>query len=113
MARRILGSVQIPAVECVNSWGRSIAAWQPRLPCSHRQKETAKLNNSTKSGSASPERLNGTLLKCPGCRLKFPFSAVDHPLEEKKFPPIGHSASEPRVVAVTHCPQCDGWVAIA
>jgi len=57
------------------------------------------------------DRWNGTLLKCPGCRLKFPFDASAHPFELRKFPPLGPGA-ESREVLVTHCPQCEGWVTI-
>lgn len=55
--------------------------------------------------------LNGTLLKCPGCRLKFPFVADQLPFELKRLPPLG-PGGEPREVRVTHCPQCGGWVTI-
>ncbi len=61
--------------------------------------------------AADPAKWNGTLLKCPGCRLKFPFSAAQLPFERKQFPPRG-PGDEPREVPVTHCPQCQGWVAI-
>ena len=57
------------------------------------------------------ERWNGTLLKCPGCRLKFPFAADRLPMEVREFPPKGPGEA-PRRVRLTHCPGCDGWVAI-
>lgn len=60
---------------------------------------------------AQADRWNGTLLKCPGCRLKFPFAAGDLPLEFKNLPPLG-PGGERREVPITHCPQCAGWVAI-
>ena len=56
-------------------------------------------------------RYNGTLLKCPGCRLKFPFAADRLPLEVREFPPRGPGEA-PRQERLTHCPGCDGWVAI-
>ncbi len=58
-------------------------------------------------------RWNGTLLKCPGCRLKFPFSADGHAYESRILPPVRQGISEPRRVMVTHCPQCGGWVTVA
>jgi hypothetical protein len=61
----------------------------------------------------NPERWNGTLLKCPGCRLKFPFSAVNHPFERRALPPVRKGAVEPREGLVTHCPQCGGWVTLS
>ncbi len=60
---------------------------------------------------AAAGRWNGTLLKCPGCRLKFPFVAEQLPFELKRLPPLG-PGGEPREVPVTHCPQCAGWVNI-
>ncbi len=75
-------------------------------------KETNTLSAGRETAPTS-DQLDGTLLKCPGCRLKFPYSAENHLLEQKKFPPIGKSDGEPRVVLVTHCPQCEGWVTIA
>jgi len=61
--------------------------------------------------AADAQLWNGTLLKCPGCRLKFPFSAENSPFEYKRFPPRG-PGDERRKVPVTHCPHCEGWVAI-
>ena len=60
---------------------------------------------------AQAERWNGTLLKCPGCRMKFPFLAETSALEWRQFPARG-PGDEARQVPLTHCPQCDGWVAI-
>lgn len=77
------------------------------------QSRNQHLASHEKSDPMEPARLNGTLLKCPGCRLKFPFSAENHPLEQKTFPPIGGTGGEPRRVLVTHCPQCTGWVTIS
>jgi hypothetical protein len=59
-----------------------------------------------------PASFDGTLLKCPGCRLKFPFSAAGQPFERRTLPPLRRGAAEPRRVLVTHCPQCGGWVTI-
>ncbi len=69
------------------------------------------MENGDRTAGAEPARLNGTLLKCPGCRLKFPFDAGRLPLEVREFPPLG-PGGEPRQVRLTHCPGCDGWVTI-
>ena len=68
-----------------------------------------------KSNQADPQQAeswNGTLLKCPGCRLKFPFIASSHPLRIKRFPP-GSRGGDARDMLVTDCPQCQGWVTIS
>jgi hypothetical protein len=57
-------------------------------------------------------RWDGTLLKCPGCRLKFPFQAERLPLRTREFPALG-GGGESRQVLLTHCPGCDGWVALS
>ena len=61
----------------------------------------------------SPDRWNGTLLKCPGCRLKFAFRADSHPFERRALPPVRKGVAEPREVLMTHCPQCEGWVTLS
>jgi hypothetical protein len=58
-----------------------------------------------------PAYWNGTLLKCPGCRLKFPFSAVKHPFELRGAG-TARSGGQSNPVRVTRCPQCQGWVSI-
>jgi len=68
-------------------------------------------HNEPEETPADAMRWNGTLLKCPGCRLKFPFAAESMPMEVRRFPPMG-TGGEPRQVRLTHCPGCGGWVAI-
>ena len=51
---------------------------------------------------SDPEYWQGTLLKCPACRLKFPFSATNQPFSFK----------EGQGKPVTRCPQCDGTITI-
>lgn len=69
------------------------------------------------AGTASPHRTepaywNGTLLKCVSCRLKFPFSAANHPFVLREPGDRRLSVVEPNT-PTTRCPQCDGWVPIA
>ena len=75
--------------------------------------ERTPLISKHQPGPEEAERWNGTLLKCPGCRLKFPFSARDHGLTWRTFPPFRNPDGEPRSVLVTNCPRCDGWVTVS
>ena len=63
------------------------------------------------NATSDPAYWNGTLLKCLTCRLKFPFSAADHPFEFRE--PGTHPSAVAPHTPTTRCPQCDGWVPIA
>lgn len=60
---------------------------------------------------SDPRYWNGTLLKCTGCRTKFPFSAAAHPFEYREDEAGPPSVVRPRT-PTTRCPHCDGWVPI-
>lgn len=87
-----------------NPAGGSTAPWPT---------ENTQLTSNQDPDRELAERWNGTLLKCPGCRLKFPFSAERHPLQRRGFPAAQNPGGEPRTVLVTNCPRCDGWVTLS
>jgi hypothetical protein len=60
---------------------------------------------------SDPRYWNGTLLKCTGCRTKFPFSAAAHPFEYREDEAGPPSVVRPRT-PTTRCPRCGGWVPI-
>jgi hypothetical protein len=60
---------------------------------------------------SNPEYWNGTLLKCPGCRCKFPFSAQNHEFRYGA-PSAPNAPSRREAPALTKCPQCSQPVVI-
>ena len=70
------------------------------------------LKNDEKPRPSDASYWHGTLLKCPGCRIKFPFSARDHSFEIRANPARAGSPDDEQPVPVTRCPQCQGQLAI-